>query len=578
MTTTNTRKMEITRIDLQFGRWLLALLIVAFVLRLWGIWNASSSDEYNEVFEALRVCSGNLNLERWGKRFYLYILAIEYGVFYIIGWVLNLFQSPDDFAVKIIRDPSPLFVLGRLTSAVLGTGSVWLTYLVGRQLYNRSAGLIAALFLCFNVVNIELSHYARVDACLVFMVMAAFYWIAKIASNDRQSLIWYAFAGILSGIAFQNKLPAVVLLCPFAFAYFSRFPLKEYLRALFTKAIFLFCLAYLLGLVIGNPAVLFAPMSFVKKLMGSGGAYTTPVNEAIFTIGYIVYIKYFIRELGIPLVFLALSSLLYVLITRQRKDLLLLSFILPFYGLMGASKYMVSSSYMIPLMPFLYLLMARTLHSGLNRIEGIFIKKRFFTTLTLVVLLIYPLVNVWKLELSFTGKNTRVLAKEWIEMSIPYDSKILMDSGKTINSFAPLIAGNEVSIQRTLNRKSQEIATGSLQDQTKMVDSGSLKYFQYLLQTVPKESYDLTSTQFGLVVQTVDFYIANDFQYFIISEELKRSRSSNWFASRKPDVARFYRSLDSDNRIELIKKIEPGPKNRGDSFLIYKVNQQLANT
>jgi len=554
--------------------WLLSLIAAAFLLRIWGIWNADSTDEYNEVFEALRVCSGNLNFERWFKRFYLYILAVEYGVYYVIGWIFNLFQSPDDFAVKIIRNPYPLFMMGRITSALLGTGSVWLTYLVGKQLYSRSVGLIAALFLCFNAVNIELSHYARVDACLCFVVLAAFYWIAKIASNDKQFLLWYVFAGILSGIAFQNKMQAVILLFPFAFAHFSRFPWKKFSNTLFAKAVFVFSLSYLLGLVIGNPAVIFAPVNFVNGLVSWGSdAYTTPVNETVSTIGFIAYLKYFYRELGIPQVLLALISLALVLFYRRKRDLLLLSFILPFYGLMGGSKYLVSSSYMIPLMPFLYILMARTLNDGLSRFQGFSGREQLVKTVTLMFLLIYPVVNVWKLDLSFTGKNTRVLAKEWIEENIPFGSKVLMDSGKTINSFAPLIAENEVSIQRTLNRKTREISSKSLQDTTKMVDPGSLKYFEILQQTVPKESYDITSTQFGLAVQSVDFYIKNDYEYFILSEGMKRSRTSSFFALRNPEVAIFYSSLDNDNRIELITKIERGPKNKGQVFLIYKVNK-----
>ena len=555
--------------------WLLSLILVAFLLRIWGIWNADSTDEYNEVFEALRVCSGNLNFERWFKRFYLYILAVEYGVYYVIGWIFNLFQSPDDFAVKIIRDPYLLFMLGRITSALLGTGSVWLTYLVGKQLYSRSVGLIAALFLCFNAVNIELSHYARVDACLCFVVLAAFCWIAKIASDDRQSLLFlYVFAGILSGIAFQNKMQAVILLFPFAFAHFSRFSWKEFRNAFFAKAVFVFFLSYLLGLVIGNPAVLFAPVGFVNGLVSWGsGAYTTPVNETVSTIGFIAYLQYFYKELGIPQVLLALISLALVLFYRQKRDLLLLSFILPFYGLMGGSKYLVSSSYMIPFMPFLYLLMARTLNDGLSRFLSFSGREQLVTTVTLMFLLIYPVVNVWKLDLSFTGKNTRVLAKEWIEENIPFGSKILMDSGKTINSFAPHIVANEESIRRTLNRKRGAIERNALNDPTKMVDSSSMKYFEILLQTVPSKSYDITSTQFGLVVQSVEFYIENNFQYFVLSEGMKRSRTSDSFALRNPEVAIFYSFLDNDNRIELITKIEPGPKNKGQVFLIYKVNK-----
>ena len=572
MTMTNKKKMGITKSELRLDHWVLALLIIAFILRIWGIWNATSQDEYNEVFEALRVCSGNLNFERWFKRFYLYILAVEYGVYYVIGWIFNLFQSPNDFAVKIIRDPYPLFMLGRITSAVLGTGSVWLTYLVGRQLYSRSVGLIAALFLCFNVVNVELSHYARVDACLCFVVMAAFYWIAKIASDDRQSLLWYVFAGILSGIAFQNKMQAVILLFPFAFVHFSRFPWKEFRKAFIAKAVFVFSFSYLLGLAIGNPAVIFAPVSFVTGLVSWGSAaYTTPLNETVSTIGYIAYLKYFYKELGIPQALLALVSLALALFYRQKRDLLLLSFILPFYVLMGGSKYLVSYSYMIPLMPFLYLLMARTLNEGLSQLPGFYSREQLVTTVTLMVLLVYPVVKVGVLDQSFTGKNTRVLAKEWIEENIPFGSKILMDSGKTINSFAPLIAENEVSIRRKLDRKRNEIETNTLNDPTKMVDSSSMKYFEMLLQTVPLESYDVTSTQFGLAVKNIDYYLLNSYRYIISSEGMMRARTAESFSKRHPKITDFYLSLKNDERLSLIKKIKPTVINQGQPFYIYQL-------
>ncbi|MDW7774288.1 MAG: glycosyltransferase family 39 protein [Desulfobulbaceae bacterium] len=558
---------------------LVALLALAFLLRIWGIWNADSSDEYNEVFEALRVASGQLNFERWIKRFYLYILAVEYGIYYAIGWIFNIFASPADFAVKILRDPFPLFMLGRITSAILGTGSVLLTYFIGKLLYNRTVGLIAALFLCFNVVNIELSHYARVDASLCFVVLAAFYFIARIVTEENRLLTSYIFAGIFSGIAFQNKMQAVILIFPFLYAHATGLTWKNIRQLVFSRLLIFFGLAYLTGMIIGNPAIVAAPISFIKGLTSWGSAaYTTPINETISSqIGYIAYLHYFYKELGPLLTLLAVAALGQAIFRFSTRSLLLLSFIVPFYGLMGATKYMISYSYMIPLMPFLYLLMAKTLADGFNYLSDRSepATSKALAAATLVLLMVHPVLQTARFEFSMTGKNNRVLAKEWIEENIPYGSKILMDSGKTINSFAPLIAENEKSIQRTLNRKQYEIATNSLNDPTRMVDSSTLKYFSMLLKTVPRESYDITSTQFGLSVESIDYYIANNYEYFIISEGLKKNRTSQSFAERHPDVARFYRNLDHDSRVELIKEIKPGPGNLGQDFYIYKLRNHM---
>lgn len=557
----------------RLDKWLLLLIAAAFILRIWGIWNADSQDEYNEVFEALRVCSGNLNLERWFKRFYLYVLAIEYGIYFVIGWIFNIFQSPTDFAVKIVRDPYPLFILGRITSAFLGTGSVLLTYFIGKLLYDHKTGLIAALFLCFNVVNIELSHYARVDASLCFVVLGAFYFIAKNLTDKEQVFSTYILAGVFSGIAFQNKMQAVILLFPFAYAHFGKYQWKQFWRPVFSKVSLVFSLSYLAGMVIGNPAIVFAPVSFIKGLFHWGfSVYTIPLTETISRhIGYVVYLQYFFKELGILLSILAVFSLFRAIFSFNRRDVLLLSFIFPFYCLMGASKYMISYSYMIPLMPFLYLLMAKFLTGGLNKLSDNQKKSTVLTGFILLVLLIFPMLNVLKFEISLCGKNTRVLAKVWIEQNIPYGSKILMDSGKTINSFAPLIAANKESIKRTLERKTMEVKTDAQNDPAQMVDANSLKYYEMLVKTIPLESYDITSTQFGLVVKSIEYYISNGFQYFIISEGMNKARIAESFARRHPEAARFYRSLDTNDKIKLIKTINSTPRNRGQSFLIYKV-------
>lgn len=552
---------------------LICLFTAAFLLRIWGVWNATSTDEYNEVFEALRVCSGNLNLERWFKRFYLYVLSVEYGIYYGIGRAAGMFQSPQDFAVQVVRDLSPLFIIARVTSALFGTGSVVFTYLAGKKLFNPTTGLIAALFLCLNVVNIELSHYARVDATLGCMVMGAFYFIVRIFKDQEDAGRFYMMAGLFAGIAFQVKPQAIVLLFPFAYAHFSRYGWQDFSKTILSKDILKYGLAFMLGLVIGNPAIIFAPVKFASSFLGMGKVYTTTINESKNDhVGFIAYGIYLFRELGVIFTCLAGFCLIKSLLNRKAAHLLLLSFMLPFYLLMGASQYMVSFSYMIPFMPFLYLLIASCLLASLHDLGARYKHSAMAVTFILLCLLAQPAFNVIKFELSMTGPNTRILAKRWVEANITPGSKILMDSGKTINSSAPEIAMNEESIKRILNAKKMAIETGTLQDTTNIVDEKSLVFFEMLMKTVPHEAYDITSTAFGLEVRSIDYYINNQFQYFIISQGMRKARIDPFFADRHPEVAFFYKSIDSDPRLKLIKTISPSRLNRGESFSIYKLS------
>lgn len=570
--TTEVMRIPWWRLDAQ-GWALAGLVLVALALRMYGIWNADHSDEYNEVFEALRVCSGHLNLERWAKRFYLYILSVEYGIYYAAGRLLGAFATPLDFAARVVRDLSPLLILGRATSAVLGSASVYLTYRIGALLFSRAAGLLGALFFSLNVVHTEISHHARVDATLCFMVLLAFSFIASIEVQKPKSHVRsYLLAGLFTGIAFQTKAPAIVLVVPFLFAHFFGNGVADPLRALPDRRLLFYALFLCLGLVIGNPAVVVAPERFVLHLIGLGNVYTTPINETRSEhIGLIAYMYSLYHELGIPLSALALYALIRGILSKRRVDLLLLSFIVPFYLMMGISRYLVGPHYLLPMMPILYLLCAEKMETLLSRIP---LSPRLRPALwsgVCMVLLLHPAKHVYRLELSLSGENTRVLAKEWIEANIPLGSRILMDSGKSINSFAPMIAENRLSIQRTLEEKRKALADGTLDDPTLIVDSTALLYYKLLLQSVPEKSYDITSTKFGLHVRPIDEYVREGYQYFVISQNMKTSRTTEFFAARHPEASAFYRALDHDRRLRLIRVVGPTPRNRGDTYLIYKV-------
>jgi hypothetical protein len=563
---------------------ILAIIVLAgFILRIWGLWNIDGQDEYTEVFEALRVCSGELNLDRWVKRAYLYILAFAYGVYYVIGWVLQVFDSPMDFAMKVVRDMDPLFLIGRTISAVFGTASIFVTYLICKSLFSRGVGLIAALFVCFNVIHIKLSHYAMVDATLCLAVLASFYFIACIYLDNKSTLRSYALAGLFAGIAFQTKAPAVILFIPFAIAHITRSRGEKPIRYLYSRELAFFVLLFLVGMIVGNPAIIIAPQVYIKSLLGYVAVFQSPVaaipaGEHIAQtkhIGYIEYLIYFYKELGIPMSLLATYALIRAFVSRKGADLLLLSFMVPFFLLMGGSRYMVFPRYMIPVMPFLYILCAKYL---VQTLESLRVKERWSRALfaaSCIVLLIVPFQNTIEFERKVSGKNTKTLAKEWIEENIPFGSRILMDAGKSINTIGPKISENRESILRVLERNKEAVAKSETGRTRGLIDRQALVYYELLLKSVPENAYDITYTMFGMGVESLDYYVANQYQYLIISKGVKDRVHSDSFNRRHPDVSRFYKSLDTDKRIRLIKTIHPTPRNRGTTYYIYEIPSSL---
>jgi dolichyl-phosphate-mannose--protein O-mannosyl transferase len=199
-------------------------------------------------------------------------------------------------------------MMARATSAVLGTACIAMTYVIGKKLFSGKVGLIAALFLCVNENHVELSHYARVDATLCLIVLVAFYFIVKsYKESSRFDIKIYVLAGIFSGIAFQTKAPGIILVIPF----FVMELIKGNWRTDATgtmKAITTYILFFVVGLAIGNPASILAPLKFVMSLLGMGQVYTTALNETKSAdIGFVFYLKQFIRSMAYCLILCAFS-------------------------------------------------------------------------------------------------------------------------------------------------------------------------------------------------------------------------------------------------------------------------------
>jgi 4-amino-4-deoxy-L-arabinose transferase-like glycosyltransferase len=551
---------------------LFAIVLFGFGLRIWGIWNVDNQDEYNEVFEALRVCSGHLNFERWGKRFYLYVLSVAYGFYYLIGMIFHVFDSPLDFAAKVIRNLDPLLFIGRSISAIFGTATIYLTYKIGRSLFDSTVGIIAALFVCTSAISIEVSHYATVDATLSFTVMISFYFITRLLIDKDNPSIDYILAGLFSGIAFQNKVPALILIVPFLLSHAFRSNGNKIWQNILCKEIGYYVLSYLLGLVVGNPAILFAPHKFLIHFFGYTRVLTSTADVLLIKpIGYVTYLLFFYKELGILFCALISYSLFKSTFSRNKAEWLILSFIVPFYLVVGASRLMVFNRYMVPLIPFLFILCSKYLVQIVQNLQ--FKPNRVKSTLVIlsILLLIQPFIRSAKYERLVSDKDTKILAKEWIEKNIAFGSKILMDSGKSFNTIGPKIHGNKESIMRRLNQQKEAIQKNDSERTAGKVDKNALIYYELLMKTVSEDSYDITSTNNGLEVKDIDYYISNKFQYMIIVKSIKDRSLNESFRQKYPSVAEFYKSIDAHQRLELIKKIGPTSKNRGHTYLIYKL-------
>src|ERR1017187_10463465 len=119
---TRARRPDLRRVALA------ALLVVTFLLRLWGVkqglpYSYNVDEATHFVPKAVAFFSHDLNPQYFlNPPAYSYLLHIVFEL-----W----FGSGDATTRAYVSDPTTVFVVARVVAAALGTVAVWLTYLAG---------------------------------------------------------------------------------------------------------------------------------------------------------------------------------------------------------------------------------------------------------------------------------------------------------------------------------------------------------------------------------------------------------------------------------------------------------------
>ena len=92
---------------------------------------------------------------------------------------------------------------GRWLSAIADTGTVVLVWWIGRMLFGRLTGLLAALLLACTMLHIQAAHYFTTDAWSAFFATATFAFVLAGWQKRRWSM--YALAGFALGLAVASK-------------------------------------------------------------------------------------------------------------------------------------------------------------------------------------------------------------------------------------------------------------------------------------------------------------------------------------------------------------------------------------
>ncbi len=587
-------------------RILMGILLLAAVVRLWGIWHGYPysyyPDEAHFVKRALSFGSGDLNPHWFHKpAFYMYLLFFEYGLFYLAGKVVGTWSSINEFAVFYIKEPGPFYLIGRVTTALFSVASIIFTYLTAKQLFNRKLGLLAALLLTLSLGHVMVSKDIKADTpCMFFTIVAAYFLVRYMKTKWIKHLI---FSAAFAGMGAAVKYYSTVMLAPIIAAIFlclERLQFKGLVKgtSLSLTCVLLFYLMYF----ICSPYNFVDPLgrkwtfiSFrsiahkVEKLLeqsndfaikGKAVAPNTKKEESSLSDSYKKGVTSYASELrnGLGLVFFSGLIIGLILIIFNLNRSLFVFFLFPI--LFSTLSVLIMPGYseirhQVVLYPFLVVGSA----VSFAKIIELCGANRRLAYATLLILLI-PLYHILNYNVFISKEDTRNIAKRWIEAEIPANSKILIDEN------GPQLYINDGQIKRMI--KSAEAADPQGQF-TAHFDT----YLKYLREAVQDSiTYELYETRFPwwrkaevtdgvhmlnserdkdsgnplipVGVEDYEYYRKNGFEYVIVhSNVFNRFLSNNEVSKNFPSYTRFYRQLFEKG--DLVKEFSnengkiPGP-------------------
>lgn len=126
--------------------------------------------------------------------------------FFAILWIWVSFFGSSEIAV-------------RLPSVFFGVATVYLTYLIGKKIFNKNVGLVAGLLVGTNPLLIFYSQEARMYSLAAFAATLSFYFLIQLLSHKKHYFFLYALS--VGFLLYSDYLAYLVIPAQVVYVYWK---------------------------------------------------------------------------------------------------------------------------------------------------------------------------------------------------------------------------------------------------------------------------------------------------------------------------------------------------------------------
>jgi hypothetical protein len=348
----------------------------------------------------------------------IYLHMIVACVTFLTGAMDGMWRNLDQVG------PADMYLNGRALTALFGTATVWLVYLIGGR-WGQVHGLVAAAICAVIPYHVRESHYVLADVPTAFFTTLTL-WLA-LRAHERQTLTRFALAGAAVGLAASAKYNGVVaIVVPLAVAWLGAATIAE--RARRSLVIGLAAGAAFLA---GTPYAVLDLPAFLNDYARLAAIFA---RERPGDPGWAIYLRHLELALGWPALWLTglgiVGGLWRTVTGPDRARWAALVLFPPLYFQVMAGSYQIYGRYLIPLLPFASLLAAVASLAIVERLSRRRLRPAV-VHLTAVALVGFALVPPAYASIEFTRQlgrqSTLDLAWDWIQQHTERGSRVVIE-------------------------------------------------------------------------------------------------------------------------------------------------------
>lgn len=368
---------------------------------------------------------------------------------YLVGLVYSSLFSNSLTSMSVVSFETAI-ITSRLFSAFFSVATVYLLFLIGKKIANRTTGLILALLAAVSPGLIQYAHFGTFEMWITFLSTLLLFLCILLLKKSSYRITF--FSGVVAAALVATKVSSLVLIPTPLIALFLYERTKRKQNFLALAGIFFITLSSVF--IITSPYIFLDYQTFKNSISYESAValgtlpvfYTQSFIHTTPVIFQFTHIYPFILSVPATLLFiLSIPIFTYNILKRKSVPYALILLFFLILLLSQAILYTKWIRYIIPTLPFALLIIVLSIQKLASDLEK---NKKIFLAKTVYALLIIAFVSSFFYSLSYIfyahiQKDTRVAALEFAKENIATNSSIVSETYDLgivpFNAFFPAI-------------------------------------------------------------------------------------------------------------------------------------------